>query len=212
MKSYQVIRLKSFYGLRRVSPLLILLSLMLTPRPATAQPSEAGWGPWRPLSELGTAQIDAGFSNMELGGYMDYEAACQEAAAAEQAEIRYEFRLSDLVSQIGTGQMESRCVINRQARYTFTQTAVDATVEYPICLKVKANTGGGVSLRQDAAVDSARLAVLANGTVVRPESSPALLITDPTGREWMRVMAPRQGWVSLRARVGAPLNLVRCRH
>lgn len=34
---------------------------------------EPGWSLWQPKAEIEKAAINSGFSNMELGGYLDFE-------------------------------------------------------------------------------------------------------------------------------------------
>ncbi|NJP10314.1 MAG: hypothetical protein HC866_13260 [Leptolyngbyaceae cyanobacterium RU_5_1] len=68
--------------------MLISAIALFSPLPAhTTEPNpnaptlkpEAGWGLWRPKSEIPTAGFTAGFSNLELGGFLDFEQACSQA-------------------------------------------------------------------------------------------------------------------------------------
>lgn len=68
----------------------------------TENKPESGWSLWRLRDEVKDADFDSGFSNLELGGYLDFENACKTSSKLAESEIRYWFRLSNRVNRIGT--------------------------------------------------------------------------------------------------------------
>ncbi|MGB3759833.1 MAG: hypothetical protein WBA07_26255 [Rivularia sp. (in: cyanobacteria)] len=71
--------------------------------------AEPAWSLWRRRDEAKEADFDSGFSNVELGGYLDFEYACKTSSGLLESEIKYWFRLSDIVNRIGTGKVEFGC-------------------------------------------------------------------------------------------------------
>jgi hypothetical protein len=102
---------------------------------------EQGWSLWRPNSEIEKARFDAGFSHMELGGYLDFENACKTNTTVGNAPISYWFRLSNSVERIGTGKVEYSCWANGRMLHTFDSTAIKSSLENVNCLQVNFPTG-----------------------------------------------------------------------
>jgi len=71
--------------------------------------AEPGWSLWLPKDEAKNADFDSGFSNLELGGYLEFEHSCKTSSGLPESEIKYWFRLSNRVNRIGTGTVESGC-------------------------------------------------------------------------------------------------------
>jgi hypothetical protein len=84
--------------------------------------TEPGWGLWFPRSQVEGAGFDSGFSNSELGGFMDFEAACASATRLPNQEIDYWFRLTTSVPRIGTGSVEFGCWQDGQFVNTLSQS------------------------------------------------------------------------------------------
>ncbi|MGB3636373.1 MAG: hypothetical protein WBA39_02105 [Rivularia sp. (in: cyanobacteria)] len=55
---------------------------------------EPGWSLWRRRLRAKEADFDAGFSNLQLGGYLDFEYACKTSSGLLESEREYWFRLS----------------------------------------------------------------------------------------------------------------------
>ncbi|MBE9031875.1 SH3 domain-containing protein [filamentous cyanobacterium LEGE 11480] len=170
------------------------------PRTATAAtPSTtveaAKWGPWRPASDRKRANFDAGFSNLELGGYMEFEQACKRDTGLPEKQIEYRFRLSRLIDQIGTGTVETGCWFKGKILHRYSSPAIrpiDASVD---CLRVISPQGGGLNVRSDAGVNNSLVGVVGNGRSVKPTYHPASII-ERGGRYWVAIAAPIAGWVS----------------
>lgn len=196
-------------------PLAVLI-LGLPPRYALAQSAnsptdlvEPGWTTWRPRSESTAAQFSAGFSNSELGGFMDFEAICQQSTGLPNEEIDYWFRLSRLVGVIGTGQVEYGCWRSGELLHTFSSTAVRNDLDWVNCLKVNANAGNRLVIRADASSKSARIGTVRMGGRVTPSSFPAIL-RNADGRDWIAISSPGEGWVSVGESPEGPINLTLC--
>lgn len=191
------------------------LVLGLPLKPTSAQPatspaalSEPGWTAWQPRSEFAAAQISSGFSNSELGGFLDFEAACQESAGAT-GEIDYWFRLSRLVAAIGTGQVEYGCWQAGEFVHTFSNTAIRTDLNGVDCLRVNANASNGLVIRSEPSSRSARLGAVRVGGRVTPSGFPAVIL-NTEGRDWISISNPREGWVSVGESPAGPINLSLC--
>lgn len=177
-----------------------------TPNSASLKP---GWGAWRPRAEVETAQFSAGFSNSELGGYLDFQAVCAETTKLPEAQLPIWFRLSNLVAQIGTGEVEFGCWVNGKLSHTIVNRAVRTDVPDVNCLRVNADRGQGLTIRREANARSRLVGVVANGKTVNPGTMPADIVAE-NGRNWLRIQAPVAGWVSV-GLVGEHPNLSLCR-
>ncbi|NJL23427.1 MAG: hypothetical protein HC895_25615 [Leptolyngbyaceae cyanobacterium SM1_3_5] len=113
---------------------------------------QAGWGLWFPRSQVAGANFDSGFSNSELGGFLDFEAICAEAGAGEPE--NYWFRLTNSVQRMGTGSVEYGCWQNGRFAYTYSSTAIlgDQTVN---CLYVRSIGSSGLNIRAEPSTAAA---------------------------------------------------------
>jgi hypothetical protein len=193
----------------------MLLKLIMTPilfftsiTVALAE-NKSSWQDWQPQSQQ--LPFDSGFSNLELGGYMDYEYYCKQKAQEANTTETYWYRLNDLVEVIGTGKVEWGCKINDQFVITYGSTAILSGLEYPVCLKVNSDIGNGLRVRKSANLESQPVGFLFNGMTVFTTDSPAYIPADSSGREWLEITRRGlRGWVSLRAKEGEHINLHRC--
>ena len=194
--------------------LVLGLSFSL-PRVVEANDDELTWQPWRQRGDY-PVRFDSGFSNLELGGYMEFEAYCKEQGATE-----FWYRLSDFVLQLGTGSVQSRCKKDGEFLRTANDDGYADWVSPAIlldrpnsdCLTVKADSGGGLILRSQPTVTSKRLAVIPNGLSVF-HLSPSAIRIDKTRRQWIEVSKTKshsmRGWVSIAQFSGAHQNLALC--
>lgn len=196
--------------------LLMVLMLGLPVKPGLAQPvaspailSEPGWSAWRPRAEFAAAQFSSGFSNSELGGFMDFEAICQQSIGLPNEEIDYWFRLSRLVTAIGTGRVEYGCWQTGEFVHTFSSTAVRTDLSEVNCLKVNTNASSGLVIRSEPSSRSAWLGGVRVGGRVTPSSFPAVIL-NAEGRDWIAISNPREGWVSVGESPVGPINLSLC--
>jgi hypothetical protein len=157
--------------------------------------AEPGWSLWFDNSRRAEADFDAGFSNLELGGYMEFEAACQRDTGLKPTEVEYWFRLNNSLLEIGTGQVEFGCWRNHRFVHRFTSTAVRRGLDNVTCLLVDSPIGNGLVVRSQPGFNSQRLGVVANYTEVEPVSFPALIISE-NNRNWLKIAAPIEGWIS----------------
>ncbi|MEO0352913.1 MAG: hypothetical protein AAF282_22980 [Cyanobacteria bacterium P01_A01_bin.15] len=172
---------------------------------AHARPLPGWQADWQPVTA--DPPYDSGFSNLELGGYLEFEKACEQAAEAAGMPLTYEYRLSDLVQQIGTGEVKTRCLTGDETVGLNTRTAVPTDIESPYCLQVQTDKGSGLRIRADFSVESQQVGFLPNGTQLFPEVLPIAIITNTAGRQWLSVP---NGWASISARAGEHVNFQRC--
>jgi Bacterial SH3 domain len=193
----------------------IALSLTLPAQAAEPNPNgssnrpEPGWSLWRPKAEIPTAGFSAGFSNMELGGFLDFEHACAEAIGVPVEETPYWFRLSNSISHIGTGSAEFGCWKNGALINTIANTAVSTKLENVTCLRVQIPTGDDLRIRAEPGLKAKIIGTVSNGATVKPDSFPATIIQEDN-RNWVAIQAPRKGWVS-NDRPDTPGNLTFCK-
>ncbi len=188
--------------------------LLLSATPAAL--AEPGWQAWQKITGSNEPlPYSAGFSNTELGGYLEYQDTCAQAATAAQAPFTYWYRLSDLVWQIGTGEVENKCQMGDEVVATYRSTAVLMGIDEPYCLQVNTDVSGGLRVRQERSVVSQQIGFLPNGTEIFPLSLPAFIMTDETGRQWLSLEqrpGERQleGWASVSAGAGEYVNFRLC--
>jgi hypothetical protein len=154
-----------------------------------------GWSLWFEDAQREAADFDAGFSNLELGGYMEFEAFCQQQTGLKPDEVEYWFRLNNSLQQIGTGQVEFGCWRNQKFVHRFASTAVRRSLNTVTCLLVDSPVGNGLVVRSQPGFNSQRLGVVANNTKVEPVSYPALIVNE-NNRDWLKITAPIAGWIS----------------
>jgi hypothetical protein len=155
---------------------------------------EPGWSLWREQAQAAKADFDSGFSNSELGGYLDFENACK-TDAGSNAEIKYWFRLSNSVQRIGTGLVESGCWAGGRFLHTYSITAIKASLHNVNCLRVYSQNKKGLVIREEPRANSRQLGVVANRRIVRPDGFPASII-EVDGENWIAIASPKQGWIS----------------
>lgn len=192
----------------------VIVALMVLPAQATPDPNqvmrpEPGWGKWQPRSAISKAGFSAGFSNLELGGFLDFEQACSEALGTAKDEMPYWFRLSESVSRIGTGTVEFGCWKDGAMTFTLTNTAVLTEVGDITCLRLRVPTGEDLRIRAEPGLRARIVGFARNGATVKPTSFPALIV-QADNRNWLEIAAPQRGWIS-DDRPGSPGNLTRCR-
>ena len=178
--------------------------------------AEPGWQEWQPIT--GSNQVlpySAGFSNTELGGYLDYQAICEQAATVAQESFTYWYRLSDLVFAIGTGSVENKCQSGDEVVTTYSSTAIRNGIDEPYCLGINTDVGSGLRIRAERSVASQQIGFLPNGTEIFPSEFPALIIKDETDRQWLSMqqrLGERQleGWASVSAGPGEYVNFRLC--
>ncbi|MBD2355999.1 hypothetical protein H6G41_15440 [Tolypothrix sp. FACHB-123] len=156
--------------------------------------AEPGWSLWRSQAEAVKADFDAGFSNLELGGYLDFENACKTDAGSD-TEIKYWFRLSNSVQRLGTGLVESGCWFGGRFLHTYRSTAIKASLHNVNCLRVDTQNKKSLVIRQEPRVNSRRLGIVANGRIVKPDSFPASIV-EVDGENWIAIASPKEGWIS----------------
>jgi hypothetical protein len=178
--------------------------------------AEPGWQEWQKITGSNEPlPYSAGFSNTELGGYLDYEDRCTQAAATAQETFTYWYRLSNLVFAIGTGKVENRCQEGNEVVTTYSSTAIQTGIDEPYCLQLNTDVGSGLRIRAGSSIESQQIGFLPNGTKVFPFSLPALVMTDETGRQWISMQqrpGERQleGWASVSAGAGEYVNFRLC--
>jgi Bacterial SH3 domain len=199
------------HRLTALSIALLTIALVSSPASAaTGDPNGAinrpqpGWSLWLPRSQAAQAGFNAGFSNAEYGGLLEFEGACRSAGVGEAA---YWVRLTNTVNRIGTGRAEYGCWQNGQFVQTYSLTAIvsNQTVN---CLTVRAISNSGLNIRAEPSTRSRILRTVRNGSRVTPSAFPAV-IQFSEDRNWVEIQSPIKGWVS-DDRPTSVGNLTRC--
>lgn len=179
---------------------LILINFF-TVNPVNSQPTNPnginnkpapGWSLWKPRSEAQNADFDSGFSNMELGGYLDFEYSCKTNAGVPENQIQYWFRLSNSVSRLGTGFIESGCWVNGKFIHTYKIPAIKSSLGSVNCFTV--TNSQGVNIYSEPNLKSKKLGNLTLGKRVDPGYYPASIIESEEGT-WISIKTPVEGWV-----------------
>jgi hypothetical protein len=184
-------------GKTRLQTLITQMTIRTTennPNGHANQP-EPGWSLWHPQTELKSADFTSGFSNSELGGFLDFQSSCAQALGTPTEQTPYWFRLSNLVNRIGTGKVEFGCWANGRFITTMTNTAVSNKLGDVNCLRVNAPTGRGLSIRSLPGAKGKVVGFVKNGATVTPDNSPAS-IEQADGQNWVAIRSPMEGWVS----------------
>ena len=184
-------------------------ALVLAQSPLPPTVPEPGWGPWRPIADLATIPLDAGFSNMELGSYLEFEYACQETTGLAAEEVDYWFRIDRLWASIGTGTIETGCWYQGAWVGSNSGPATRSDRDWVDCLRVNADAGHGLVMRSLPTIASDRRGVVANGATVRPSYFPAS-ITRQDGRDWLHIDQPMEAWISVGKAPTGWINLQQC--
>jgi hypothetical protein len=160
---------------------------------------------------MGSIPYDAGFSNLELGGFLDFQAACAEAMGIppeqvpEQMDrIPYWFRLNDLVNQLGTGSVEYGCWVNGTLRLSQTITAIRTDIDSVSCLR----SSRRLVVYAEPTTTSKRVGIVRRDGTVDPGSYPASIL-ELEGQTWIYIDRPVRGWL-LQGKSGSQGNLSRC--
>jgi hypothetical protein len=172
-----------------------LSAIAKTNNPNNRNLPEPGWSLWRPQAEVSKADFDAGFSNIELGGYLEFENACATKSGLPQEKIQYWFRLSNSVNRIGTGTVEYGCWLKGRFLATHSSTAIKSSLTTVQCLQVNSPTGNGLIIRAEPTIKSKQIGIVANKQKVKVESFPVSIV-EADGRNWVSISAPRKGWIS----------------
>lgn len=168
---------------------------------------EAIWGPWLSDEEKAKLPYDAGFSNLELGGYLDFQYACETAAAGRP--LVYWSRFNRLWATLGTGTMEIVCGPSPDQPWSsYSATAIRSDLPNPLCVRVQVPGYAVLRIREESSVNSPVVGAIASGTSLTIPYSPAS-IDEAEGRYWLAIERPRSGWISL-GTVTQPDNLALC--
>ncbi|BAY21614.1 hypothetical protein NIES2100_13700 [Calothrix sp. NIES-2100] len=155
---------------------------------------EPGWSLWRPQAQAAKADFNSGFSNLELGGYLDFENACQ-TDRKPNTKIDYWFRLSNSVQRIGTGQVEYGCWSGGRFLHKYSSTAIKPSLGDVNCLRVFSQNKKSLVIREEPRANSRQLGVVANGRTVKPNGFPASIV-EVNGENWIAIAYPKDGWIS----------------
>lgn len=166
------------------------LSVPMT-RPRSLEP---GWGPWQPIAEQDTAQVDTGFSNTEMGSYLNLQYFCAEQSGQPGDTFPNWFRVSALVRQIGTGMVEYGCWTGDRFISTLTSTAIDRRFNYVDCLLAVSRQGEALAIYEAPGLEQRVLGTLNRGDTVNPGSFPAV-VTQTEELNWIAISSPVEGWV-----------------
>ncbi len=154
-----------------------------------------GWSLWQPKAEIDKADFDSGFSNTELGGYLDFQNFCTTHSGLPDEKIDYWFRLSNSVNRIGTGKVEFGCWVQGRFLSTFPNTAIKKSLSNVNCLRVFSANKKGLIIRSEPRNNSRQVGLVANRRTVKPDSFPAGIV-EVDGENWVSITAPKKGWVS----------------
>lgn len=187
-----------YFGL--IVSLLYLLSPLATEANSStpnypSKLSQAGWSSWRRKAEMPKADFDSGFSNLELGGYLDFENACTTDTKLPSEKIDYWFRLSNSISRIGTGRLEVGCWFQGRFLHTYSSTAIKKSLGNVNCLRVNTFNKKGLVIWQEPRSNSRKLGTVAYRKIVRPNGYPASIV-EINGENWLAIASPKTGWVN----------------
>ncbi|HEY9621473.1 MAG TPA: SH3 domain-containing protein [Crinalium sp.] len=170
--------------------------------------AEPGWGLWFPRSQIAGASFDSGFSNMELGGFLDFEQTCGSLSGLSSDQIDYWFRVSTSVYRMGTGMVEFGCWKDGKFLNTYSSQAMFTGASNVDCLTVRPNSSNGLNIRAEPSTRSRIVGTIRSGSRVRTSGSPASIV-EAEGRNWVNIRSPIAGWVS-DDRPDSDGNLVLC--
>jgi hypothetical protein len=186
-----------------ISSIIVVMMILLSPLTVQADEGdpngidrtpERGWSLWKKNYQMQNAEFFSGFSNIELGGYMDFETACVAATNLPNYKIDYWYRLSNLVNRIGTGKVEYGCWMNGRFLYTFSSTAIKRSLENVNCLRIQTTTGNGLVIRAEPNDSSKQVGMITEGGMVDPGSFPASIV-EVDGQNWVAIISPQEGWI-----------------
>lgn len=158
-------------------------------------PQLPGWSVWKPRSEIPNAGFSSGFSNSELGGFLDFESNCAAVLNTPNDATPYWFRISNSVSQIGTGKVQFGCWKEGEFINDFESTAVTTKRDNVTCLQVRVPSGDNLRIRSEPSIEAKVIGSVRNGARVVPDSFPATIVEEES-RNWVAIRSPQQGWIS----------------
>ncbi|WP_421659202.1 hypothetical protein [Leptothermofonsia sp. ETS-13] len=195
--------------------LLITAAVLIPPLLASAtydpnltEPPAPGWGPWQPSTDSEKTDYSAGFSNIELEAFLDFQTACAQSIGVPVAQLSYWFRLSHLIDQIGTGQVEYGCLVGGNITNSLIITAVKRSLKKVTCLQVNTMDGKGLPVYREPRRTAQPIKLLPNYSKLNPGNFPALVIMADE-QNWVAIASPIKGWV-IQGPPGSRGNLCLC--
>jgi hypothetical protein len=173
--------------------------------PNQVDPPSRGWGEWQPIESASQASFNSGFSTTETNGMRELQALCASVAGQPIDTFPNWFRLSALLDQIGTGQVEYGCWIDGRFAYTIINTAVRSDLGNVEQLIADVGEGNNLVVYAEPTVDASAIGLVENGEIVTPSSFPALVVQNEN-RNWVYLTAPFEGWI-LQGAIGGQSNL-----
>lgn len=180
---------------------------------AIAEPTATknGWSDWQKIESPENLHFSAGFSNAELGGYLDYSYLCEQAGESNSGTPIFWYRLDNVVTAIGTGKVEYKCTIDDEIIARHVSTAVLDNAPFPTCLVVRSDIGSGVNIRKEPSLTAPLVGFLSNGSQITIEKNPIYLSNEDTGRIWLNLeFQGSSAWSSLAAAEGGHINYQMC--
>ncbi|MFM7577842.1 MAG: SH3 domain-containing protein, partial [Microcystaceae cyanobacterium] len=109
---------------------------------------KAGWTQWQRWDKFRDANIEFGFSNTDLGGWLDLQNMCFGEVDTPNTEKKiqetYWWRLSHDINQIGSGDIEYGCWINGAFKNQNIATAAKTSLGITPCLRVNRSVKHGL--------------------------------------------------------------------
>jgi hypothetical protein len=184
------------------------------PNDSTNQP-QTGWTLWQRWDKLTDANIDFGFSNMDLGAGLELQQLCFGEVETPNAEKKqqetYWWRLDNDINQIGSGNIQYGCWINGQFKGTNTVTAYNTSLGNIPCLRVNRSVKNGLIIYEDSTTNSRPLGIVKSGQIVQGESFPLIIFTTNDNLNWVAIKSPQAGWI-LTGKTGINENVSLCKN
>ncbi|MBC1198115.1 SH3 domain-containing protein [Microcystis aeruginosa BLCCF158] len=184
------------------------------PNGSTNQP-QTGWTLWQRWDKLTDANIDFGFSNMDLGAGLELQQLCFGEVDTPNAEKKqqetYWWRLDNDINQIGSGNIQYGCWINGQFKGTNTVTAYNTSLGNVPCLRVNRSVKNGLIIYEDSTTNSRPLGIVKSGQIVQGESFPLIIFTTNDNLNWVAIKSPQEGWI-LTGKTGINENVSLCKN
>ena len=184
------------------------------PNGSTNQP-QTGWTLWQRWDKLTDANIDFGFSNMDLGAGLELQQLCFGEVDTPNAEKKqqetYWWRLDNDINQIGSGNIQYGCWINGQFKGTNTVTAYNTSLGNVPCLRVNRSVKNGLIIYEDSTTNSRPLGIVKSGQIVQGESFPLIIFTTNDNLNWVAIKSPQAGWI-LTGKTGINENVSLCKN
>jgi hypothetical protein len=184
------------------------------PNGSTNQP-QTGWTLWQRWDKLTDANIDFGFSNMDLGAGLELQQLCFGEVDTPNAEKKQQethwWRLDNDINQIGSGNIQYGCWINGQFKGTNTVTAYNTSLGNVPCLRVNLSVKNGLIIYEDSTTNSRPLGIVKSGQIVQGESFPLIIFTTNDNLNWVAIKSPQAGWI-LTGKTGINENVSLCKN